>query len=139
MAKRDHSKKVTGNSEMVSLEQKDSIDDSILPNPDELKKYYAIDPNIFDFLKNYANKEQEHRHNFNNKQMETLQIDIKQGHTRTMAQIFSAWSIIIFGISISAFLLNNGHDVTGSILGSTSLISAVFAFLNFKPNNKSIK
>ena len=49
------------------LMQRESIDDTLLPDADELKKYKEIDPKVLDFILSRTSIEQDFRHQFNEK------------------------------------------------------------------------
>ena len=54
------------------IEQTVSVDDNILPAPQELAEYKSIDPKIVDFLIKSSEREQLHRHNQDEKKLKIL-------------------------------------------------------------------
>ena len=76
MAKQSYSIKGTnisnGDSVGNHIEQTVSVDDNILPAPQELAEYKSIDPKIVDFLIKSSEREQLHRHNQDEKKLKIL-------------------------------------------------------------------
>ena len=78
MAKQSYSIKGTNiaNGDAVGnqIEQTVSVDDNILPAPQELAEYQKIDPKIVDFLIKSSEREQQHRHKQDEKKLKILTI-----------------------------------------------------------------
>lgn len=76
MAKQSYSIKGTNiaNGDAVGnqIEQTVSVDDNILPAPQELAEYQKIDPKIVDFLIKSSEREQQHRHKQDEKKLKIL-------------------------------------------------------------------
>lgn len=83
MAKQSYSIKGTnisnGDSVGNHIEQTVSVDDNILPAPQELAKYKSIDPKIVDFLIKSSEREQLHRHNQDEKKLNMVCRNLRFG------------------------------------------------------------
>ena len=54
------------------IEQTVSVDDNILPSPQELAEYQQINPKIVDFLIKASEREQQHRHKQDEKKLKII-------------------------------------------------------------------
>ena len=54
------------------IEQTVSVDDNILPSPQELAEYQQVNPKIVDFLIKASEREQQHRHKQDEKKLKII-------------------------------------------------------------------
>jgi uncharacterized membrane protein len=125
MAKHQQITKARGNSGGQQVERSVYVDDNLLPDAEEIQKLHAIDPNIMDWLKERAEKEQEFRHvTFGNR---TQIIASNEKHNRTLNTLglIFAFILMLSGMFYSAFLVHSGQSITGTIFsGATLLVGA---------------
>ena len=140
MAKQQRSVKNTQvqhvNGNGVQQEHTEVFDDNLLPDATEIKELHSIDPNIMEWLKERAEKEQDFRHKYAEKRTDILECNVK-GELRinTIGLIF-AFLIIISGMCLSAFLVYLGHVVTGTIFSGLSIIYAAALFIRRNKTNE---
>lgn len=106
------------------------FDDNLLPDAAEIEKLYAIDPNILDWLKQSADKEQDFRHNAFRVKTELVR-NTERGTRRvnTMGLVFS-FILTLAAMAFSAFLIYCDHEVLGSIFGGGVILAIISAFLS---------
>lgn len=127
-----------GQGNQVQFEHQESFDDSLLPEAVELEKLKALDPDIMNWIKSRTEKEQDSRHDFNNRKMTLLEKESGRGYSLDVFSMVCALLIILSGMGFSTFLLLKSYSVTGSIFAGGTIVIAVTSFLNFR-KVKSIK
>lgn len=100
MAKQSYSIKGTNiaNGDAVGnqIEQTVSVDDNILPAPQELAEYQKIDPKIVDFLIKSSEREQQHRHKQDEKKLKILNYnEHKVGRMNWWGMFFAFLAIVV--------------------------------------------
>lgn len=100
-----------------------------VPHPKILKEYEEILPGSAERMLSMAEKEQNHRH-----QMEIKEINIDQNYQsgetkREQRGQYLAAFIALFSLSLSYFLALNEHAVLAGIIGGTTVVGLVSAFL----------
>ncbi|NPA46022.1 MAG: hypothetical protein GXO24_02285 [Chlorobi bacterium] len=138
MTKRKRQTKAVQEGKRVGLQIHEEYDDSLLPAPEELKKYKELDPNIIEWIKTRAQKEQEFRHHFQNERLRLTEKQIEnEAYINKWGLIF-AFLIMLISIPTSAYLILSGMTIAGSILGGVVLSGVVIAFLQkVNGSNKS--
>ncbi len=102
------------------------FDDSLLPDATEIQKLSAIDPDIIQWLKERAEKEQEFRHNAFFGRMKMV----------SKSEKGSRW-INYLGMYLSYVLITGGNEILGSIFSGAMLIAIASIFMSkVKSNNK---
>lgn len=106
------------------------FDDNLLPDAAEIEKLKNLDPNIIDWLKACAEKEQKFRHEAYSKKIDLVDRSDK-GIRRisTLGLIFS-FVIVLSGMLFSAFLIFLGHLLVGSLFAGGVIIAIVSLFLS---------
>ena len=141
MSKKSHNFKQKGiirdGKKAAAFEQHFSIDDSLLPEAKELAKLKEIDPNIVDWIKERAEKEQNARHEFNNRKISLIEKEAKRNFTVDIITILSAFFIIVLGMGFSYFLIMNKMEITGTIFAGATIVFAANAFLNYRKKHKT--
>lgn len=111
-----------------------TFDDSLLPDASEIKALSEIDPNIIEWLKEKAGKEQDFRH-----EAYLLKTNIIKSETRAEVinnriGLFFAFLIIMSGMGLSTFLIYEKQIVAGSIFSGITIISAAALFIKRNKN-----
>lgn len=114
-----------GNS--VALEQTIATEESLLPSPQELESYKAVDEHIIDWLLEHTSKEQEHRHATDHDKIKLLKRAVSND---TMLLVFFFVVIIIF-IGLSAWFVYLDKNIAGSIFGVCGIVGAVVIYNRF--------
>lgn len=135
MAKQSRKQQIVKNGNNQGHLVEEIFDDNLLPDAAEIEKLKNLDPNIIDWLKTCAEKEQNFRHNAYSKKIELVDRSDK-GIRRisTLGLIFS-FIIVLSGMGFSAFLIYLGHFITGSLFAGGVIIAIVSLFLS-KVNTK---
>lgn len=119
--------------------EKYTVDDNLLPSPQELSAYQQIDERIIPFLMETASKEQSFRHELEKDKLAA----VKKNDSRTFLTnwwgMFFAFLIMILGMAISGFLMYHEKYVIGSIFGGTTILIAIGTFINKSSSNKDSK
>ena len=89
------------NSEGEQVHHTLTLDDSLLPSPEELQKYKEIDSDIVKLLIDATRKEQDHRHFSEKQEYNIVNRDIKARHTVNIFGMCLAF-LIICAISIDS-------------------------------------
>ena len=110
----------------------ESIDDSLLPDSQELTKLKELDPNIMDWIKERASKEQDARLEFDRRKISLLENNSKRSHYVDFFTISCAFLIILACMVFSYFLLEKGQSITSTIFAGITIILAANSFLNFR-------
>lgn len=117
-------------------ENTEVFDDNLLPDASEISALSQIDPEILNWLKVRAEKEQDFRHENFKKRTEILEADVKGNQALNKMGMTYAFLIIMSGMCFSAFLIYLGHLLTGSIFSGLTIIYAAALFYKRKPNDK---
>lgn len=141
MAKHSRGTKISNHPQALNhqVEQYESIDDNLLPDPEDLAKYHALDPTMIEWIKTRAEKEQDMRHRFMDEKINLTKSAIKKGYTLDMSILVISFLVLCLGMTLTYLLLIKGCIITGSLFGGGTLIFAVNAILNFRKasNNNS--
>ncbi len=134
MAKQTLSKKNTQinhpNGRGIQQEQTEVFDDNLLPEASEIKALSTIDPNILEWLKIRAEKEQEFRHQAHNKRNEIVDRNVRGEVSINKLGLTYAFLIIIAGMGFSTFLIYLEHLISGTIFSGLTITYAAALFLN---------
>lgn len=120
----------------VSIEHQETFDDNLLPDAKELNLLQKIDPNIMEWIKNSATKEQNARHDFNDRRMKIIEKGQKKSFSIDVMTIFSALIVILSGMLFSYYLISQDMKTVGTLFGGATVIIAASSFLNFRKKNK---
>lgn len=116
----------------VSIEHQESIDDSLLPDAEELARLKDIDPSVMEWIKDRTAKEQDARFDFNNRKMRLLEKGQKMAYNVDIIAMVAAFLIIMSAMAFSYFLILANQIITGSIFAGATILLAANAFLNFR-------
>jgi len=93
-----------------------------LPSPETLKAYNDAFPNGAERIFKMAEKQSDHRMNMENKVIPEEQRQSKHG------QLFAFIIALVF-LGVSAWLIYTGHDVAGTVIGTTDLVALATVFI----------
>ncbi len=93
-----------------------------LPSPDAVQRYEQVLPGAADRIMKLLESQSEHRMD-----METALVE---GALRTerLGQVFGL-SIVVVVFAVSAWLIDGGHGISGTVLGVTDLVALIAVFL----------
>ena len=101
-----------------------------LPSPQELHDYGLIIPDGAERIMRMAENQSAHRMN---RETEVIQAQIQQS---ARGQVF-ALIIGLSGMGLATYAATSGHDTFGMVIGGTTLLSLVSAFLYSKHLDKA--
>ena len=134
MAKQSYSIKGTnisnGDSVGNHIEQTVSVDDNILPAPQELAEYKSIDPKIVDFLIKSSEREQLHRHNQDEKKLKILSYNEHKVGRMNWWGMFFAFLAIVATMGLAAYALYLDRAWFTGIFGLAGIASIASVFIN---------
>ena len=134
MAKQSYSIKGTnisnGDSVGNHIEQTVSVDDNILPAPQELAEYKSIDPKIVDFLIKSSEREQLHRHNQDEKKLKILSYNEHKVGRMNWWGMFFAFLAIDATMGLAAYALYLDRAWFAGIFGLAGIASIASVFIN---------
>lgn len=136
MAKQSYSIKGTNisNGDAVGnhIEQTVSVDDNILPAPQELAEYKNIDPKIVDFLIKLSEREQLHRHKQDEKKLKILSYNEHKVGNMNWWGMFFAFFAIVATMGLAAYALYLDRAWFAGIFGLAGIASIASVFINNK-------
>ena len=116
----------------VTLERNTIIDDSLLPNAEELAKLNNIDNKILPWILERTVKEQDARIQINKDRMMLAKSENNHVHWYNFTALFMAFFIVILFLGLSTYLLLNDHEIIGTIFCGATLAMIVSYFLQAK-------
>ncbi len=136
MAKQSYSIKDTnitnGDAVGKQIEQTVSVDDNILPTPQELAAYQKIDPKIVAFLIESSRREQIHRHKQDERKLKVLSYnEHKTGRMNWWGMFFAFLAIVVI-IALAAYALYLNRSWFAGIFGFAAVASIASIFINNK-------
>lgn len=114
------------------IEQTVSVDDNILPAPQELAEYKKIDPKIVDFLIKASECEQLHRHSQDDKKLKILNYNERKVGLMNWWGMFFAFLSIVVALCLAAFALYLDRAWFAGIFGLAGIVSIASVFINNK-------
>jgi len=115
------------------------LQESLLPSPEDLAKFKAIDESIVKWMMQYADKEQATR-------IMAVESELRNDSERVslakkeqgivLTSLWLAFAIAVSFIALSGILIYSGMEIAGSIFGGAALILCVQAFLKFGRKQK---
>jgi uncharacterized membrane protein len=123
----------------MQLIRSDEHDDTPLPSADELAKYKALHPEVVPWLMKISEKEQDHRHSFENSRIKLVNDVNSKLYTIDIIRIVCAFIIVISGFLLSGILLYNDKLLIGSLFAGTTMLGAVAMFLKSKREETEVK
>lgn len=114
------------------IEQTVSVDDNILPAPQELAEYQKVDPKIVDFLIKSSEREQLHRHNLDEKKLKILNYNEHKVGRMNWWGMFFAFLAIVVMMALAAYALYLDRTWFAGIFALTGVVSIASVFINNK-------
>jgi uncharacterized membrane protein len=131
--------KAANTKELQRLEHSEEIDDNLLPDAEEIQKLALIDPDILNWLKLRAEKEQDFRQDFQKKRIK-LTHDYEQRQHNTIRMGLFIYGALVVGCLLGAYnLIVLGLNVQGTIFGSAAVVLAVAVAITRKPTKPTDK
>lgn len=136
MAKKRGKARITKKHGVVGGHFEVELDDSLLPDAQEIAKLSEIDPNIIHWLKERAEKEQEFRQKAYMERIKLIKDNERGNRWINYLGLFFSFILLGGGMAMSYFLILNGHTIIGSIFTGTVLLTIGSMFLSkVKSNN----
>lgn len=107
-----------------------TVDDSILPPPQELEAYKQIDPEIIKYLMDAAAKEQEHRHKTTAEKIYIIKDNQKKEFKINLLGIICALISVIAILCLCAWALYLDKQWISTIIGISTIVSLASIFIN---------
>ncbi len=139
MAKQQRRAAITKNKDQQGHLIEETFDDNLLPDASEITKLYQIDPNIMDWLKDRAEREQEFRH----KTFET-KLEIASKTERGLQGInylglILSFVLLLAGMYLSYTLIVNKREVLGSVFSGVMLVAIASIYMSKVRSNNGEK
>ena len=128
-----------GSGKPVLYEQNMMIDDTILPNADELAKLKDIDPSLVKWVTSRCEQEQNFRHDFSQGQLNLAKRELNGNISLHWACLLMVFFLIGGALAASVYMLIIGVDVAGSIFAGGTVIGIAIAFSRLLPSKKRTK
>jgi len=109
---------------------------SVLPPAEELQKLKEVNPEIIDWILNNANKEQDHRHQFDNDKVLLTKKDLNLNFCINITCIVFAFILMVCFIASSVWMINNNYPVAGTIFAGTSIVGVIALFMRIPRQHK---
>ena len=114
MAKQSIKQQVVRNHQGQGHSVEQVFDDNLLPDASEIQNLHVLDPNILEWLKQCAEKEQNFRHIASAKRIDLVKkTEIGERTISIMGLIFS-FLLVLSGMFFSGFLIHTNHEIIGS-------------------------
>lgn len=104
-------------SSKVTLEHQ-SFHSGPLPDPETLAAYGRISPDLVDRIVAASEDERSHRHRMD-----------RQHSRRASMGLAAGLLVAVLFLVVSAWLINDGHDVAGAVIGSVDLVALTAVFV----------
>ncbi|MBO4906239.1 MAG: DUF2335 domain-containing protein [Bacteroidaceae bacterium] len=119
-----------------SLEQNYTIDDSVIPSPQELEQYKAVDPRFLDYFFDTAKKEQAHRHEMESQKLKLIRKSEGRAERINWWGMFFAFLSIVVCMGVAGLALYLDRPWFAGIFGGFGIISIVSIFVSGKETAK---
>ena len=120
----------------VALEQTSVYDDSLLPPAEELARLKEIDPGLINWILKRTEIEQDARIKFNMDKIGLMKKDMNQVTAQNVFLVSCVFIMLLAAISLSAYFVYSGKDVTGTIFGGSSILLAAVIFVRWQAGSK---
>lgn len=101
----------------VTLEHQ-SFHSGPLPSPETLAAYGRISPDLVDRIVTASEDERSHRHRMD-----------RQHSRRASMGLAAGLLVAVLFLVVSAWLINDGHDVAGAVIGTVDLVALTAVFV----------
>lgn len=127
---------MTTNGNGKQTEQTYTVDDSLLPTPQELADYKAIDPDIVKYLIEASTREQKHRHAVESAKIKLVNRESRRVFNMNFWGMLFAFIILMTGLGVSAYLIYLEKTYTGSIFAGVTLLGGASLFIGNGSNSQ---
>ena len=122
----------------VLYEQNMMIDDTIIPNAEELAKLKEVDPSLVRWVTSRCEQEQNFRHDFSRSQLKLANKELNGNISLHWACLIMVFLLILGALGASVYMLIIGISLAGSIFAGGTVIGIIIAFSKLLPSrNKS--
>ncbi|SFU49232.1 hypothetical protein SAMN05216480_10555 [Pustulibacterium marinum] len=136
MAKQRRRAQITRDKNQQGHYVEEVFDDNLLPDAAEIRQLHELDPNIIEWLKSRAEKEQNFRHDVYIKRVNLVAKTEKGLRWINYLGLFFSFLLLAGGMYLSYFLIEHDHQVVGTIFTGVTLIAIASLFMSkVKSNN----
>ena len=136
MAKQRRKAALTKQKGQIGHIYEEVVDDNLLPDAEEIAKLHQIDPNIMEWLKERAEKEQDFRQKAFLERLNLVKRNERGSRWINYAGLFFSFILLGGGMLSSYYLIMGGHTLIGTLFSGVVLISVASMFLSkVKSNN----
>ncbi len=139
MSKRSQRLTAAKKGDQHAIQHTEEIDDNLLPDAAEVKELHTMDPDILTWLKSRAEKEQDFRHSAYTTRLGHIERQNRREHNTGRFGVFLYFLLVSGMITVSYFLLKEGHKVQGSVLGGASVVVALAVMISRRPRSSDDK
>lgn len=139
MAKQSRRAAVTKTKDQQGHMIEEVFDDNLLPDATEIEKLYKIDPNIMQWLKERAEKEQEFRHTSFHTKLRLVRKTESGLRKINYFGLFFSFVLLLAGMYLSYTMIMSDHEVLGSVFSGTILLAIASIFMNKVQSNNTKK
>ena len=112
------------------LESTLTVDDNLLPSPQDLSEYKEINPEIVQYWLKLSENEQNHRHFMEKEKIKILgKSGIRNGRMNWWGMFFAFLSVIVL-VTLSAYALYLDKPWFAGIMGTGTMIAMAAIFVN---------
>lgn len=112
------------------LESTLTVDDNLLPSPQELSEYKEINPEIVQYWLKLSENEQNHRHFMEKEKIKILgKSGIRNGRINWWGMFFAFLSVVVL-VALSAYALYLDRPWFAGIMGTGTMIAMAAIFVN---------
>jgi uncharacterized membrane protein len=115
------------------------FDDNLLPDASEIKKLSELDPNIIQWLKERAEKEQEFRHKTFASRVKLVSKTERGLRWINYLGLLCSFLLLGGGMFLSYTLIMNEHEVLGSVFSGVILVPIASIFMSKVKSNNNEK
>ena len=115
------------------------FDDHLLPDASEIKKLSELDPNIIQWLKERAEKEQDFRHKTFNSKVKLVSKTERGLRWVNYLGLLCSFVLLGGGMFLSYTLITDEHEILGSVFSGVMLISIASIFMSKVKSNNNEK
>lgn len=119
-----------------SVEQNYTIEDNVLPPPQELQQYKDIDPRFLDYFFDTAKKEQTHRHEMDRIKLKMIRNSEGRTERINVWGMFFAFLSIVVCMGVAAWALYLDRPWLAGIFAFSGLVTIVSIFVSGKGETK---
>lgn len=116
------------------LEQTLTVEDSVLPSPQEIEKYKNLDPRFVDLFIELTKNEQLSRHNKEKEGLDIIKTEQSNDFNINKRGMNYAFGTVILFVALAAFALYLDHPWFAGVSGFLSLSAVISMFLG-KPED----